>query len=408
MLRFTNAYRMASANDKGTLEVSTDGATWTALATYTNGSTFHWGTEQVDLSAYGETANVRLRFKAQSQSGLLWYLDDIYLNAWPAVKTASFTYPTPVVAGADTTLTASYTSIDTTLPVTYKWNFCGVEQQVTTPDIMYRFPNAGDCLVTLTVQNPYDSAVASPQTIYVNPSGNQFILNVDISPSGGGTVTKSPDRPAYNPGETVTLTATPATGYTWGGWSGGGCSGTDPCMVTMDGNKIVTANFTPIEYTLTINTTGSGSVTKSPDQATYHYGDVVQLTAVPDTHWSFSAWGGDLTGSTNPQSITINGNKTVTATFVQSDFTLTVTTVGSGTVAKNPDLGYYPVGQLVTLTANPALGWSFGSWSGDLTGSANPASITMNGSKSVTATFTQNQYTFTTSVVGQGTVSQEP
>ena len=39
---------------------------------------------------------------------------------------------------------------------------------------MYRFPNAGDCLVTLTVENPYDSAVAPPQTIYVNPAGNQL------------------------------------------------------------------------------------------------------------------------------------------------------------------------------------------------------------------------------------------
>ena len=54
-------------------------------------------------------------------------------------------------------------------------------------------------------------------------------------------------------------------GYTWSGWSGG-CSGTDPCVVTMDSNKTVTANFTPIEYTLAINTTGNGTVTKSPRQ----------------------------------------------------------------------------------------------------------------------------------------------
>ena len=54
---------------------------------------------------------------------------------------------------------------------------------------------------------------------------------------------------------------------------------------------------------------------KVPNQATYHYGDVVQLTANPALGWQFSAWSGDLTGSENPKNITINGNKTVTATF---------------------------------------------------------------------------------------------
>ena len=64
-----------------------------------------------------------------------------------------------------------------------------------------------------------------------------------------------------------------------------------------------------------MNTVGSGTVTKNPNQATYHYGDVVQLTAIPSTGWSFGSWSGDLSGSTNPQSITITGNKTVAATF---------------------------------------------------------------------------------------------
>jgi parallel beta-helix repeat protein len=47
------------------------------------------------------------------------------------------------------------------------------------------------------------------------------------------------------------------------------------------------------------------------------------------------------------------------------------------------------VGTVVSLTATPGSGWFFGSWSGDLTGSTNPASITMDTAKSVTATFTQ-------------------
>jgi len=48
-----------------------------------------------------------------------------------------------------------------------------------------------------------------------------------------------------------------------------------------------------------------------------HYGDTVQLTANANPGWTFSAWSGDMSGSTNPDTITMDGNKTVTATFTQ-------------------------------------------------------------------------------------------
>jgi uncharacterized repeat protein (TIGR02543 family) len=142
------------------------------------------------------------------------------------------------------------------------------------------------------------------------------------------------------------------------------------------------------EYTLTVNTTGSGTVAKNPDKATYNCGDMVQLTANPNTGWQFAGWSGDLTGSENPKSITIDGNKTVTATFTQTEYTLTVNTVGSGTVSKSPDKATYHYGDVVQLTANPHTGWQFAGWSGDLSGSENPKSITIDGNKTVTATFT--------------------
>ncbi len=407
-IRFTNAYRMASANDKGILEVSTNGGiTWTPVVTYTNATTAHWMTEIIDLSAYGELPDVRLRFNAQASSGLLWYIDDVYINAWPAVKTALFTYsPSFVVAGTNTTLTASYTSIDMTIPVTYKWNFCGVQRQTTTPAIIYQFPNAGDCAVTLTVQNPYDSATTT-QTINVTSGAGQYTLTVIANPTTGGSLSKSPNKPAYNPSEVVSVTATQAEGYIFSNWSGA-CTGNGACVVTMDDNKSVTAVFTPIEYSLTINITGNGLVTKSPDIVTYHYGDVVQLAAVPNPDWIFNHWSGDLTGSLNPVSITINGNKTITATFINSGIHLNLSLVGNGSVSKNPDLPYYTPGQVVVVTASAAPGWTFANWSGDLSGNTNPNSITMNSEKAVTATFTRDQYILTVNVIGQGSISKNP
>ncbi|MBE3136372.1 MAG: hypothetical protein IMZ43_03125 [Thermoplasmata archaeon] len=234
----------------------------------------------------------------------------------------------------------------------------------------------------------------------------EFTLGVTLD--GSGSVTKNPNQATYPYGTVVQLTATANTGWTFGSWSGNLSGSTNPASITMNGNKSVTAHFTQNQYTLTITIDGSGSVTKNPDSATYTYGTVVTLTAVASTGWMFSSWTGDLTGSQNPKTITMNGNKAVTAHFTQNQYTLTVTIDGSGSVTKNPNQATYAYGTVVQLTAVADSGWIFSSWTGDLTGSTNPASITMNGNKSVTAHFTQNQYTLTITIDGSGSVTKNP
>ena len=66
---------------------------------------------------------------------------------------------------------------------------------------------------------------------------------------------------------------------------------------------------------LTINVIGSGSVAKNPDQPTYTYGTIVELNATADPGWIFDHWGGDLSGSKNPENINMDGDKTVIANF---------------------------------------------------------------------------------------------
>lgn len=72
------------------------------------------------------------------------------------------------------------------------------------------------------------------------------------------------------------------------------------------------------------------------------------------------------------------------------EWTLTVSVSGSGTVTKAPDQATYTDGTWVTLTANPAFGWTFDHWGGDLVSYSNPGSIQMDSDKYVTAFFTQN------------------
>jgi hypothetical protein len=90
---------------------------------------------------------------------------------------------------------------------------------------------------------------------------------------------------------------------------------------------------------LAVTVVGSGSVAKAPDQATYHLGDVVQLTANPSAGWGFSAWSGDISGSVNPRTILINGTTTVTATFTWNAPAVTVDGAYHGARVSWTDVG---------------------------------------------------------------------
>src|SRR5204863_385729 len=178
--------------------------------------------------------------------------------------------------------------------------------------------------------------------------------------------------------------------------------------VRMVGNNAITATLAINTYSLSVRTAGSGTVAKSPNQASYNYGTVVQLTATPSTGWHFVGWSGDTSGSANPLSVTMDRNKSMTATFATSSYTLADTAVGRGAVSVSPNQASYNHGTVVQLTATPAAGWQFTGWSGDTSGTANPISMTMDRNKSVTATFYSSGFTLAYTVVGRGAVSVSP
>ena len=70
----------------------------------------------------------------------------------------------------------------------------------------------------------------------------------------------------------------------------------------------------PVNYTLTLNNT-NGSVTTNPNGNSFSSNTNVELTAVADAGYKFDNWSGDATGTTNPLSITMDADKTVTANF---------------------------------------------------------------------------------------------
>jgi len=221
--------------------------------------------------------------------------------------------------------------------------------------------------------------------VYASP--RQQPASLMVYTVGDGTVAKDPDQSSYDYGDVVTLTATADLGWMFSEWSGDLASSDNPETLTIDSDKTITATFTQEAYTLTVSTVGDGTVDKDPDQATYHYNDVVTLTATADPGWVFADWSGALSSTANPENVTITGDTVITATFSQNAYTLTVGTVGDGTVDKDPDQATYYYNDVVTLTATADPGWMFSEWSGDLADSDNPETLTIDSDKTVTATF---------------------
>ena len=144
-------------------------------------------------------------------------------------------------------------------------------------------------------------------------------------------------------------------------------------------------------YNLQISVVGGGTISVNPTNGPYASNTVVVLTANAATNWAFDHWTGDVTGSQNPVSLTMNGPRSVQAVFVQTAYPLTATTPGGGTVSVNGQVispaTFYPIGSVVTLSATASNGWSFLGWQGDASGTNNPLSLTMSQTNNVQGIF---------------------
>jgi hypothetical protein len=131
----------------------------------------------------------------------------------------------------------------------------------------------------------------------------QWTINsytISFNSDGGSTVAPI----TQNFATAVSAPANPSKlGYTFTGWS----PAVPATMPATDSTCVAQWIFT--EYTLTINITGNGTVGKTQDKSTYHYGDVVTLTPIAAANWIFDSF--------NPGSpVTIQGNTTVNALFI--------------------------------------------------------------------------------------------
>ncbi len=250
--------------------------------------------------------------------------------------------------------------------------------------------------------NPLVVTMDSTKTLTAMCVINEYPLTVEAQ---NGSVVKSPDQETYAHGTTVTLTATPAVGYRFTGWSGSVTSTANPLDVVMDSTKTLTANFAINEYALRVEVQ-NGSVARSPNQETYAHGTAVTLTATPGVGYRFTGWSGSTTSTLNPLVLTMDSTKTLVANFAINEYALAVE-AQNGSVVKSPDQETYAHGTTVTLTATPEVGYHFRGWSGSTTSTLNSLVVTMDSTKTLVANFAINEYALTIEVQN-GSVAKSP
>jgi len=230
--------------------------------------------------------------------------------------------------------------------------------------------------------------------------------------------------PSGKPTTVVTLTATPATGSTFNGWSGACTGAATTCTVTLDQTQNVSADFAPMQMTLSVAKTGTGtggtltSLQTGIDcgvacSAVYDWGTVVTLAATPATGSTFSGWSGACTGTATTCTVTLDQSQNVTASFAPMQMTLTAakTGSGSGAITSTPagvDCGAtcsanYDWSTQVTLSATPATDSTFEGWTGACTGKTATCTITLDQTQNVSADFVPAFKTLRLTKAGSGT-----
>jgi Divergent InlB B-repeat domain/NHL repeat len=279
-------------------------------------------------------------------------------------------------------------------------------------------------------------------------STSSFALNVTDAGTGSGTVSSSPSgilcpstcTANFTSGSKVTLTETPNSGSTFAGWSGGGCSGTGSCVVTMSTVENVTATFnstTSFALTVTEAGSGGGTVSSSPSgilcpstcMANFASGSQVTLTATQNSGSTFAGWSGAGCSGTGQCVVTMSAAQSVTATFNVTNPTLTIMLAGTGTgsvtftssstftcsdttgVVTGTCSASFPNGAVVNVSEIPGTGSTFAGWSGGgCSGTGATCNVTLTANTTVTATFNKPTFAVTVSEsgTGTGTVTSSP
>ena len=228
----------------------------------------------------------------------------------------------------------------------------------------YTFVNWTKDGIQVSANATYSFTVSESANYVAHFSVNSYSVSVSASPSNGGDVSGGG---TYDYGQSCSVHATAATGYTFINWTENGNQVSSQASYTfiVESDRNLVANFSSQSYiiTATAQPTEGGIVTGSGG---YDYGDVCILTATANTGYTFVNWTKNgIEVSTNPTySFTVTESATYIARFTVNNYEISVTAEPSegGTVSGN---GTYSYGQSCTITAVANEDYIFVNWTKD-------------------------------------------
>ena len=252
----------------------------------------------------------------------------------------------------------------------------------------YTFTNWTENGAVVSTQANYTFTVNSNRNLVANfqAQPQNYTITVSANPRDGGTVTGGG---TYQQGQSCTVSATANTGYTFTNWTENGnvISTNASYTFTVTGNRTLVANFTQQQFTVTVssNPANGGTVTGG---GTYIYGQTCTITATPATGYTFYAWGGDIS-STNPTyTFTVTGNTNCVAQFDLEYYPILVLP-NSDEGGDCSGSGYFPYGEICTVTAMSFFGHYFANWTedGEVVSTDSIYSFTVTGARTLIGNF---------------------
>jgi WD40 repeat protein len=378
--------RLISGNPDGTVDIW-DTTTWGQLSQY-NSETYAQGGGILSLAyspdnsqfAYGRADSVVVAVDTG--------------NAPSGIVTTVTTNPQGLNMVVDEATTAS--------PQTFRW-LAGTTHTIGVPspqgssgtrNVFESWSDAGSQSHTITTPS-----TSSTYTAQFNP---QYLLTPAVSPGASGSILVTPTSTDgyYDAGTTVQAVASANLGYVFGTWSGAASGTTNPASVTMSAPESIAANFSALPTTVvTTNPPGlqitvDGTQYTGPQSFNWTVGSshtlaIILTQGARALRYAFNTWSD---GGAVSHTITAPAISTTYIANYNTQYPLAANSnpSGGGTITASPTAveSYYNSGSPVQVTAVPATGYTFTSWSGDVTGTASQQSLNMSTAHSVTANFT--------------------
>lgn len=382
------------------VQSSSNGNTWTNEAWVLQSGDNNVGPATVNTTI-ASNLNSPITYVAFTVQGNLyqynyWYIDDISLTN-STVQTYNISTTSNPAAGGTISGGGTYNQ--------------GVQATViATTNNGYTFTNWTENGNVVSGNASYSFTVQGNRSLVANFAVQNYIISANVSPANSGIINGTG---SYTYGSYATLSATSNNGYTFTNWTENGTvvSVNQNYIFMVTGNRMLMANFAPIQYTISIsaNPANGGSVSGG---GSYGYGSQATVTATAADGWNFTNWteNGTAVSTSANYSFTVNKNRTLVANFTQAVIEYTITTSSSpANGGATQGGGTYEAGQTVTLTATPASSWNFVEWTEDgtpVSGSATYSFIAQS-DRNLVANFAMEQFEVTLMVnpANAGTVT---